>query len=189
MTGCPGCDYSDILDEIREEFPDFKIVWKEDSRLMKLIAGLLFFITFGRQRTFQTAYITTIGCTVYVPACWRENSDISRVITLRHERVHMRQRRSLSMPLFTFLYLLFPLPGGLAYFRTLFELEAYEETIKATMELYPNGAQLVLRPEARRQMVENFTGPGYFWMWPFRPRIERWYDATVARVLAGQKVA
>lgn len=189
MTGCYGCDYAETLDEIRQEFPAFKLVWKEDSRLMKFIAVFLRFITFGQQRTFQTAYITTIGCAVYVPADWRKMSDISRIITLRHERVHMRQRRKYSMLLFSFLYLLCPLPGGLAYFRARFEMEAYEETIKSTVELYPNGAQLVLRRDAKKQMIENFIGPGYFWMWPFRTRMERWYDAAVAKVLAGQKAA
>lgn len=189
MNDCAGCGYSDILTEIREEFPAFKLVWKEDSRFMRFIAWFLRCITLGKQCTFQTAYITTIGCAVYVPQSWRERSDIQRTITLRHERVHMRQRKALSMPLFTFLYLLFPLPGGMAYFRTLFEMEAYAETIKATVELYPNGAQLVLRTEARKQMIANFTGPGYFWMWPFKARIERWYDDTVSKVLAGQKKA
>jgi len=189
MNDCVGCNYEDTLSDIRAEFPAFKLVWKEDSLLMKFIAGFLFLITFGRQRTFQTAYITTIGCSVYVPEGWRLTRDISRIITLRHERVHMRQRRKYSMLLFSFLYLLFPLPGGLAYFRAKFEMEAFEETIKATVELYPNGAQLVLRPDARTQMIENFTGPGYFWMWPFRAHMERWYDAAVAKVLAGQKMA
>lgn len=189
MSDCAGCDYANILDELREEFPAFKLVWKEDSRLMKFIAGFLWLITFGRQSSFQTDYITTIGCAVYVPASWRKQSDISRIITLRHERVHMRQRRFFTMPIFTLLYLLVPLPGGLAYFRAMFEMEAYEETIRATIELYPNGAQVVLKPEAKKQMVANFTGPGYFWMWPFRVRVERWYDETVARILADQKVA
>jgi hypothetical protein len=180
---CAGCDYENTLREIRREFPKFKLLWKEESWLMKFIAGFLRFITLGKACTFQTHFITTIGCTVYVPDGWRESSDISKIITLRHERVHMRQRRRLTMPLFTFLYLLFPLPGGLAYFRTRFELEAYAETIRATVELYPNGAQVVLKPEVRRQMVSNFTGASYFWMWPFRRYIERWYDATVIRVL------
>jgi hypothetical protein len=183
MSSCPGCEYSDILCELREEFPQFKIVWKEDSWLMKFIAGFLFFITLGRQRTFQTDYITTIGCVVYVPECWRDNSDIVRTIVLRHERVHMRQKRFFTMPIFTFLYLFFPLPGGLAYFRAVFEMEAYEETIRATVELLPNGADLVRRPEAKQQMVDNFVGPSYFWMWPFRKRMEAWYDAAVDRAL------
>lgn len=189
MNDCAGCNYSDTLYEIREEFPAFQVVWKEDSWLMRFLAWFLRYLTLGRQRTFQTAYITTIGCKVYVPADWRTLSDIAKTIVLRHERVHMRQRRRYGMVLFSFLYLLFPLPGGLAYFRAKFEMEAYEETIRSTVELYPNGAALVLKPEAKKQMIENFIGPGYFWMWPFRARIERWYDATVSKVLAGQKKA
>ena len=103
MTDCADCSYTDTVAEIRKEFPNFKLVWKQDSRFMRLIAFFLRCITFGLQSTFQTHYITTIGCTVYVPDSWRTCSDLARTITLRHERVHMRQRRALSMPLFTFL--------------------------------------------------------------------------------------
>ncbi len=184
-----GSSYPGILDDLRAEFPAFKLVSKEDSLFMRLIAFVLMCITFGRQRLFQTHYITTIGYTVYVPACWESMPELARVVVLRHERVHMRQRRGLSMPLYTLLYVLFPLPGFLAYFRTLFEMEAYEETIKATVELYPNGDALVMTRAAKKQMVSNFVGPAYFWMWPFRTRIEEWYDHTVERVLAGQKKA
>lgn len=189
MNNCAGCGYEDVLIALRHEFPAFKIVWKEESWLMKLIAGFLYFITFGMQRTFQTEYITTIGCTVYVPDRWRLHSDIAKTIVLRHERVHMRQRARLTLPLFTLLYLFLPLPGGLSYFRAKFEMEAYAETIKATVELYPNGAQLVLRSDAKRQMLSNFIGPAYFWMWPFRKYMERWYDDTVAKALASQRKA
>lgn len=183
MTGCEGCTYEGTLREIKKEFPGFKLLWKEESRLMKFIAGFLLFITFGQQKSFQTRYVTTIGYTVYVPDSWKHLPDISRIITLRHERVHMRQRQRLTLPLFTLLYLLVPLPGGLAYFRTLFEMEAYEESIKATLELYPNGAALLMRPSVRAQMVDHFTTASYFWMWPFRGRVERWYDSTVAHAL------
>lgn len=186
MTDCAGCTYEDTLRDIKREFPAFRLLWKEESRLMKFIAGFLLFITFGKQKTFQTAYVTTIGCTIYVPDSWKQLPDINRIITLRHERVHMRQRQRFTMPVFTLLYLLFPLPGGLAYFRTMFEMEAYEETIRATLELYPNGAALLMKPAVRASMVDNFTGPSYFWMWPFRARVERWYDATVAQALFEQ---
>lgn len=189
MSGRPGCGYQDLLGELREEFPSFKLVWKEDSRCMRCISFVLMCLTFGLQRQFQTHYITTIGYTVYLPAGWEKLSDIARMVILRHERVHMRQRRSLTLVGYTLLYVFLPLPGFLAYFRTLFEMEAYEETIQATVELYPNGAALVMTKAAKDQMVANFVGPGYFWMWPFRERIEYWYDHTVARILAGQKKA
>ena len=189
MSDCSGCSYNELLVEIRKEFPTFKMLWKEDSRLMKFIAGFMRLITFGKQCTFQTKYITTIGCAVYVPDSWRETSDINRMITLRHERVHMRQRRRLTMPLYAFLYLFFPLPGGLAYFRAKFEMEAYEETIRAVVELYADGARLVRNHEARQQMIEAFVGAPYFWMWPFKKRMERWYDTTVTKVLSERKVS
>lgn len=185
---CAGCSYEDLKSEIQKEFRDFKVVSKEDSRLMRCIATFLWLITFGLSREFMSGYVTTIGFKVYVPASWRSLSDVNRCITLRHERVHMRQRRKYGMLLYSFMYLVFPLPGGLAWFRTKFEMEAYEETIRATIELYPNGAQVVLKQCARENMIQNFIGPMYFWMWPFRNRIERWYDEAVARILAGQKV-
>lgn len=183
---CEGCAYEDTMREVKREFPAFRIVRKEDSSLMKLVNGFLFFITLGQMRDFMKKFTTTLGCTVYVPGDWRELTVIQRIITLRHERVHMRQRARLTIPLFTFLYVFCPLPGGLAYFRTRFEKEAYEESIRSTLELYPNGAALLMKPAVKKMMVENFTGPAYFWMWPFRKGIEAWYDDAVARALHAQ---
>ncbi len=181
-----GYAYAELVRSMKQEFPSFQIVRKSESRLMKFINFILCFITFGLQCTFMTHYISTVGYTVYVPDRWYSNNDIARMIVLRHERVHMRQRRAFTLPFYAFLYLLFPLPCGLAYFRTLFEMEAYEETIRATVELYPNGVDLVRMDRAKQQMVENFTGPGYFWMWPFKKRVEAWYDVAVSRALVNQ---
>ncbi len=178
--------YIELLDEIREEFPDFKIVWKHDSKLMKWLGRILWFLTFGAVTTFQTKYITVIGCTMYVPEGWGSYADATRMIILRHERVHMRQRRALTIPLYLFLYLCCPLPAFLAYFRTRFEMEAYEETIRATVELLPTGYEAVMKQAFKDKIVNDFIGPGYCWMWPFRKCIEGWYDATVSRVLADQ---
>lgn len=180
---CEGRAYDALLAEIRQEFPRFKIVSKSDSRLMWFIDRFLWCVTFGMQCTFMTHYVSVVGYTVYVPRMWFTKSDIARMIVLRHERVHMRQRRAYTFPLYAFLYLLFPLPGGLAYFRALFEMEAYEETIRATVDLVPSGAEIVRSPKARARMIEQFIGPGYFWMWPFRARIEQWYDRAVDRAL------
>ena len=178
--------YADLLDDLRKEFPSFKVETKKDSLLMLLIDGFLFVITFGRQGTFMTEYVTTIGCTVYVPPRWFKENYVSRMIVLRHERVHMRQRRLFTMPLFSFMYLLFPLPCGLAYCRAMFEMEAYEETIKATVELFSDGADRVLDDKFKAKILSNFMGPGYFWMWPFRERLERWYAFAVSQALANQ---
>lgn len=185
MTGF-DTSYADLLDDLRKEFPSFKLVAKRDSLLMKLIAGFLFLITLGMQREFMTEYITTIGCCVYVPPRWYEDSYVNRMIVLRHERIHMRQKQRYGMLLFSLMYLFLPLPGGFAYFRAKFEMEAYEETIKATLELYPDAATWIRAYAYKEQMLQNFIGASYFWMWPFRARLERWYLTAVNKALAKQ---
>lgn len=167
-----------VIREIEEEFPTFRLVFKDRSRLMKAIDVFLKVITLWRMRAFMTSFTTTIGYTVYVArSSWDSMSPEGRAAVLRHERVHMRQRRKYGMVLYTFLYLLFPLPGGLAYFRAKFEKEAYEETIRAAVDYGWD----VSDPGFRSRMVSHFTGPEYFWMWPFRKSVEAWYDAAVVR--------
>ena len=186
MISCAGCTYQELLLEIRQEFPEFKIAWKFNSRLMKCIGWFLYIITLGKVTTFHTKYITVIGCTVYVPEAWGSYADATRMIILRHERVHMRQRRRYTMPLYTLLYLFAPLPGFCAYFRMCFEKEAYEETLRATVELLQNGYEIVKTETYKKKLIEDFVGPAYFWMWPFRTYIERWYDAAVSRAQVHQ---
>ena len=65
---------------------------------------------------------------------------------------------------------------GLAYFRARFEWAAYAETIRATDEVFGRQAASGLR----EHIVNQFTGPSYGWMWPFRRRVERWYDRALA---------
>ena len=101
---------------------------------------------------------------------------------LRHERVHMRQRRKYTMPLFSFLYLFFPLPIGLAYFRAKFEWEAYEETMRAVYEYC--GPDFLKREAFKENVISHFTTAQYAWMWPFRSTVEKWYDEAVRKILS-----
>lgn len=176
MSRRAGCYYDDLLRDIREEFPAFRLVPKESSWLMRAIDIALKVITFGAMSTFMTGYVSVIGSTVYVSRGWAELSDMGRAVVLRHERVHMRQRAKYGPLLFTFLYLFFPLPVGLAYFRMKFEREAYEETLRARVELY--GPKSLRDPECREGIVRQFTSSAYFWMWPFRKNTLRWYQAA-----------
>jgi hypothetical protein len=172
---------ADVSAEITAEFPGFKIVLKTDSAMMRAIDVFLRVITLGKMASFMDSYITTIGLTVYVPSDWDAFKDEQIARILRHERVHMRQARRYSRPLFSFLYLFFPLPGFLAYFRAKFEMEAYEETMRATAEQV--GQWILDDPKFRAGIVGHFTGPEYFWMWPFKSRVERWYDEASKRIL------
>lgn len=169
---CAGCALDDLMKEIRAEFPDFKVVPKSESSLMRAINSFLLVVSFGQIKQFMTSFTTTIGTTVYVTEGWKTSTDVSKIILLRHERVHMRQAKRLTRPLFSFLYLFVFLPGLLAYFRARFEKEAYEESFKASFEHY--GREYVFSKEYRDRVAKNFTGPAYLWMWPFPKTVDKW---------------
>jgi hypothetical protein len=176
-------DFDLVVAKTLMEFPKFKLVNKRNSWLMHAISGLLFVITLGLMRGFMQSYITTVGFTVYVPDDWSTWPQAQRAVILRHERVHMRQRAKYGMALFSLLYLFLPLPGLCSYFRMKFEMEAYAETIYAMCELYVTGVGIVQTPSFKAGIISQFTGPSYFWMWPFKKRIEVWYDETVRKAV------
>ena len=93
-------------------------------------------VTFGRVRDYLHEYYNTFRSTVYVTAEWEDKDPDDCYILLRHEREHMRQFRRYTSSGMLFLYWLMPLPFGLAYFRARFEKAGYEQTIRATAEIY-----------------------------------------------------
>ncbi len=174
-----------FLGEMKAEFPAFCIRAKHGDSLSRAIDLALRIVTLGGQRHYLTRYHTVIGDTLYVPETWAALPDLDRVILLRHERVHLRQRRRYGGALMAFLYLVPFLPLGLAYGRARIEWEAYTETLRATVEL--RGRDALQNRELRAQIVGRFTGPDYGWMWPFRSIVEGWYDRVVAELLTGQR--
>ncbi len=170
-------DVDAFIEELRSEFPRFRIVPKRHSGLSRLIDVLLRVVTVGQMRTFLTEYHTVIGETLYVPHSWNYMRDVDKVILLRHERVHLRQKRRWTFLGLAFIYLVPWFPIGLAYGRARLEWEAYVETLRATSELL--GIEAARSPHLRRQIVARFCGPDYGWMWPFPRQIERWYEETL----------
>lgn len=156
------------------------MVPKAGNPLSLAIDVALRLITVGAQRRYLSHYHTVIGDTLYVPPGWVAMSDVDRVILLRHERIHLRQRRRMGTVLMTLVYLLPFFPLGLAYGRARIEWEAYCETLRATAEL--RGIEAARAPLLRREIVRRFTGGDYGWMWPFRRQVESWYDEAVARL-------
>lgn len=173
---------ANLFHEIRREFPAFRIVNKKGNFLSQLVDLALKIITAGQQRQYLTHYHTVLGFTLYVPDSWSEASDIDRAILLRHERVHLRQRRRYGYPLMAFLYLVPFFPLGLAYGRARLEWEAYRETLRATAEL--KGLAAAKSERLRRQIVGRFVSGAYGWMWPFPRQVERWYDAALEELEA-----
>jgi hypothetical protein len=178
-------NYQDFVKQISDEFPDFKIEMKSNSNLMKTINIFLQVITLGSMKSFMNDFITTIGTTVYVPETWDGQRPVDKLEVLRHERVHMYQAKSHGRILFSLLYVLFPLPLGFSYFRMKFEQEAYEESLRAIHEYYGSRA---FTPNLREKFIQHFTTSQYFWMWPWRSSVERWYDRFVATLLLGIEV-
>jgi hypothetical protein len=169
-----------FIDEIRREFPSFAIKKKRTSSLQRAIHVALAVITFGGQRVYLTRYHTVLFGTLWVPDAWDQMSDDDRYVLLRHERVHLRQRKRLGDVGMTFIYLVPFFPLFLAYGRARLEWEAYVETIRATAEVHGVEAAESLR----NHLVERFTGPEYGWMWPFPKSVNRWIDEALADVRA-----
>lgn len=168
----------ELIREIRSEFPDFEIVQKQDSGLMKFLRVFLLIVTFGAMKNFMTDVITTLGNTVYVPAGWGSKPEIGRYEVLRHERVHMRQRRRYGRVLYSFLYIFPFFPLFLAYWRAKLEMEAYAETILVVAEYM--GPDHVRTPEFRDRMASRFWTASYAWMWLHKPTVYRWVDKAIA---------
>ena len=169
-----------MIEEIRKEFPAFHIVPKRNDRLSRLIHRALLIVTLGGQRSYLSHYHTVLGDTLYTPDSWESTPDLDRVIVLRHERVHLRQRRRYGFALMAFLYLIPFFPLGLAYGRARIEWEAYAETLRATAEL--KGLAAASDEGLRRALIERFTGPAYGWMWPFRGMVGRWIDQVLGEL-------
>jgi len=172
--------YEALLADTRTEFPRLRVVHKAGSHLQRVIGVFLRIVTLGGQSSYVERYRTVIGRTLYLPRNWDSLTDDDRWLALRHERIHLRQFRRLTLVGMSLLYFL-PLPIGLAWFRARLEWEAYEDTIRATAELHGLEAATRLRP----WIVARFTGPAYAWMWPFPGTIGRWFDRAVGDLVAG----
>jgi hypothetical protein len=174
-----------FIDELKREFPRFHIVKKRDSTLSRVIDVVLRVITLGAQREFMTRYHTVLWDTLYVPDQWDTTPDVARLITLHHERIHLRQRRRYGDLVMTFLYLVPFFPLGLAYGRARLEWEAYTETLRATARY--RGLEAARSAELREHIVRQFTSGAYGWMWPFPKSVGRWYEAALAELDRGKE--
>lgn len=180
FAGVPSAER--LIAEIADEFLKFCLVRKDEDRFSRAIDRALRVVTFGAQKSYLTHYHTVIGYTLYTPESWERTADLDRVITLRHERIHLRQRQRYGFFVMAFLYLIPFFPLGLAYGRARIEWEAYTETLRATAELC--GLEQARSPALREMIVQRFTGGDYGWMWPFRRSVERWYEAALQQIEA-----
>lgn len=172
--------YQSLLRQLQVRYPGFRVVHKRHSRLHRAIHYGLLLVTAGQMRTYLDDYQTTIGRTVYVTDAWDDLTDEERYVTMRHEAVHIEQFRRYTVVGMAILYLLVPLPMGLAWWRAYFEKQAYAESIRAAAEVW--GLDVVRAGPYRAHILAQFTGASYGWMWPFPGALERWYDEVLARL-------
>lgn len=169
-----------LLAELEQEFPRFRIRHKRTSALQHAIHYALLVVTVGGQRVYLTRYHTVLFGTLWVPDAWDSMTDDEKYILLRHERIHLRQRERLGDVAMSFVYLVPIFPLFLAYGRARIEWEAYVETLRATAEVH--GVQAA--EDLRAHIKQRFTGPEYGWMWPFPKTLDRWFDEAMADVRA-----
>ncbi len=156
------------------------LVWKSDSRLHRAIDVALRVVTFGAMRSYLTDYVTTLGRTIYLPDDWESSAPGRRWETLEHELVHVQQFERYGWLVMAVVYLLFPLPMGLAWGRARLEWEAYRVTIRCVAEL--EGIEAAKSPSFHEEIVRRFTGPDYGYMWPFADAVHRWIESELASI-------
>jgi hypothetical protein len=169
-----------LLDDIRLEFPAFEIRAKRGFALQRAIAMALAIVTLGGQRAYLSRYHTVLFGKLYVCDTWERMDDDDRYILLRHERVHLRQRRRMGDVTMAFVYLFPILPLFVAWGRARIEWEAYVETIRATAEVRGLDAARALESE----IVRRYVGPDYGWMWPFPRTVRRWFGEVIQSLQA-----
>lgn len=151
---------------------------KADSPFCRLLDRALRVLTFGKQDRFMSQYVTTLGKRIYTPKNWLRYKPGDRYLILRHEAVHVRQFRRLTWPGMTLVYLLLPLPMGLAGGRAWLEWQGYRESIIATWQL--RGPEAARDKSFTEDIVARFTSADYAWMWLPGGQVRRW----IARLLA-----
>lgn len=170
--------YEDTFTKLKQEFPDLTIKRKADSSLMKVMGFLFRLVTFFQVNNFMKNYATTIGYTIYVPTSWDVRGEESKTVLLRHEAVHMRQKKLLGSFKMFLLYTFYIFPVGLAVGRAKLEWEAYAEELHAIAEIYG----IEMAKKQKKFIVEQFTTAAYLWMFPFPKTVSTWFDTEIKSI-------
>ena len=174
------------------------IRYKDESKSMQLLAKVMFF-----NRRFMDM-TTTLGKTIYFPSrAWVEEQPYRAWRVLAHEMVHIEDGQKLgwrfpvmyAMPQglavfallglvlqswWPLLFLLFlaPLP---APWRRAFEMRGYAMSMAVSFWVGRDIPQ-----EERDRIALNFTGPEYYFMWPFKDAVRKEIGHWVKKILCGE---
>lgn len=167
-------DLAALEAHLRACLPRFRICYKDESRIQRLIGRLVW----PFNRTYCTHYTTVMFGRVYFPsrdwcATWGPEAIYG---ILRHEAVHLDDMR--RFPIIFHLSYLFLLPAGLTA-RAFWEWRGYLETMRVEAEL-----QGCIPDSLITHIAERFTGPDYLFMCPFPRVVRRRLLRARARILA-----
>lgn len=163
-----------------------RIRYKDQALVMRILGGILFW-----NRSFMTNFTTTVGNTIYFPSQKWVEADYLRAWTiLSHELVHVEDYEKnrffvvlymlpqllsvfsiLALVLQTWWPLLFlaflaPLP---APWRRKAEMRGYAMTMATQFWTNRMGISQLTKDD----ISKFFTGPDYYWMWPFKQSTAR----------------
>lgn len=193
-----------LEEAILKDIPEYQRLVKQDSKLMK------FFNVFVKlfNKEFMTHYITTAKFDVLFPRnMMNRHRQVWKVLT--HEWVHMRRNKNKAAGAFTFLYglpqwgallgllslfaiwfsnlwllnllwlgLIAPLP---AYFRAEEEYRGYTMSMANNYWLHGN-----IRTLDIEWYAEQFYGPSYYFMWPFKSRVIKRLEREAQNIKDGK---
>lgn len=189
--------FRSFLEHMRNAGYDIKIAFKDESFLMKLLGFLLFF-TKGFMTRFTTTLGKTV---YFPSLEWIAKSEHDAIKVLAHEIVHIHDQKKMNkygtIILYPLLYLfpqilsIFSLLAFLAFinlnwlFCLLFLLflaplpapgRFYIESRGYTMNLFLRSLPFYSHyrynaEDYAKLLAKYFTGPLYYWMWPFHNRV------------------
>lgn len=162
--------------DAREAIPSSMRVVSKDHWFWRLLGTLIGI--FADKQLFLERFVTTIGPVVAVPPQWlsslqSEVPNIGHLRVLLHEARHIQQFRWFGLGIhpwvgvlpMALVYLLFPLPAGLAWGRYALEGDALKQEL-----LLSRKEKLVQHPRVAFQTARHFaqqvSGPMYGYAWP-----------------------
>jgi len=200
--------FDNFYTDLSTKLPGFKIAYKDESWLMKIISYIFFY-----NKTFMTSYTTTIGKTVYFPnRKFVQDRDFDAIDILSHEFVHAKDCEKQGQVIFSFFYLfpqslslfmllllpiniiaslilfavfLSPLP---AYWRKIYEVRGYQMSLFTYAELMKelNYSEEKIKEnleKAAESFGKHFINSDYYFMWPFG--VDEELGETIDKIISG----
>ncbi len=193
---------------VRRFVPGYRAVMKSDSRLMRAIGWVL--LRFGNTQ-FSEEFWTTVNGVTYRPLAAVDGAVPDEWVTTLHEGRHAVDAQRIGQWAFNAGYLLpqlLALPAALcaaiglclaswplavtglvllalaaplpAPFRAWAEFRGYATSMACTVW---SGRMGTVDYYLDKFVGPMFTGPAYYWQWPFRARVRARFERELARAI------